>query len=59
MTGSGYEDLHRVPEHLVAEIIDGALIVHPRPAPNHTQGSSLNTMVMVFLGLGRVLWSIQ
>ncbi|BCX89281.1 hypothetical protein MIN45_P1653 [Methylomarinovum tepidoasis] len=36
-----YEDLCRVPEHLVAEIIDGELIVHPRPAPRHAHAASM------------------
>ncbi len=31
-----YEDLLTVPDHMIAEIIDGALITHPRPAPKHT-----------------------
>jgi Uma2 family endonuclease len=31
-----YADLEAVPEHLVAEIIDGALVTHPRPAPRHS-----------------------
>lgn len=35
-----YEDLLRVPEHLVAEIIHGRLITHPRPAPKHAYASS-------------------
>jgi len=30
-----YEDLLRVPEHLVAELIDGELITSPRPASPH------------------------
>jgi len=30
-----YDDLLAVPEHLVAEILFGALITHPRPAPRH------------------------
>lgn len=30
-----YADLLAVPEHLVAEIIDGALETHPRPRPRH------------------------
>jgi Uma2 family endonuclease len=30
-----YEDLVAVPEHLVAEIIDGELHTSPRPAPRH------------------------
>ncbi len=36
-----YEDLCRVPESLVAEIIDGELIVHPRPAPKHARATSM------------------
>jgi len=35
-----YEDLLQVPEHLVAEIINGYLEVHPRPAPKHANASS-------------------
>jgi Uma2 family endonuclease len=31
-----YADLEAVPDHLVAEIIDGALVTHPRPAPRHS-----------------------
>jgi Uma2 family endonuclease len=30
-----YDDLLQVPEHLVAEIVDGELITSPRPAPRH------------------------
>lgn len=30
-----YEDLLAVPEHLVAEIIDGRLVTHPRPRMKH------------------------
>ncbi len=33
-----------VPEHLVAEIIDGELITSPRPAPPHARASSRLTM---------------
>jgi Uma2 family endonuclease len=37
-----YDDLCRVPEHLVAEILDGELIATPRPAPRHAHvGSAL------------------
>ena len=43
-----YADLLRVPEHLVAEIIDGDLYASPRPAPRHADASS---------GLGGVLRS--
>lgn len=30
-----YADLEAVPSHLVAEIIDGELVTHPRPSPRH------------------------
>ena len=32
-----YEDLLAVPEHLVAEILFGTLVTHPRPAPRHAR----------------------
>lgn len=35
-----YEDLCAVPEHLVAEILDGVLITNPRPAARHARASS-------------------
>jgi Uma2 family endonuclease len=35
-----YEDLLQVPEHLVAEILSGRLVTHPRPAPRHLRASS-------------------
>ena len=35
-----YEDLLAVPEHLVAEIINGALVTMPRPAARHAWTSS-------------------
>lgn len=35
-----YEDLLKVPDHLVAEILDGELHVSPRPAPRHADASS-------------------
>ena len=35
-----YDDLLQVPENLVAEIIHGQLITHPRPAPRHAMASS-------------------
>lgn len=37
---ASYEDLLQVPETLVAEIIHGQLITHPRPAPRHARASS-------------------
>ncbi len=35
-----YEDLLGVPEHLVAEIIDGELVTQPRPAAPHALAAS-------------------
>ena len=35
-----YEDLMQVPPHLVAEILSGRLVTHPRPAPRHAVASS-------------------
>src|SRR5688572_23801957 len=35
-----YDDLLKLPEHLVGEIIDGELIASPRPAPPHAVASS-------------------
>jgi Uma2 family endonuclease len=35
-----YEDLLKVPDHLVAEILDGELHTTPRPAPRHASASS-------------------
>jgi Uma2 family endonuclease len=42
-----YDDLLKVPSHLVAEILDGDLHVSPRPAPRHADASS---------GVGGLLW---
>lgn len=36
-----YEDLLAVPEHLVAEILFGRLVTHPRPAPRHAGAASV------------------
>lgn len=36
-----YEDLLQVPEHLVAEILNGELHTHPRPAPRHVRATSI------------------
>jgi Uma2 family endonuclease len=36
-----YADLEAVPPHLVAEIIDGELVTHPRPSPRHGVASSV------------------
>jgi len=35
-----YDDLLKLPEHLVGEIIDGELIVSPRPASPHARAAS-------------------
>lgn len=35
-----YEDLLRVPENMVAELIDGELFVSPRPRPAHARAAS-------------------
>jgi Uma2 family endonuclease len=36
-----YEDLRKVPDHMVAEIIDGELFASPRPALPHALASSM------------------
>src|SRR5262245_12218563 len=36
-----YEDLCKVPDHLVAEILDGELVVSPRPASPHAHAASV------------------
>jgi Uma2 family endonuclease len=36
-----YEDLMQVPDHLVAEIIDGELVTSPRPATPHARACSV------------------
>jgi Uma2 family endonuclease len=35
-----YADLEAVPAHLVAEIIDGEVVTHPRPSPRHSATAS-------------------
>jgi len=37
---ASYEDILRLPENKVGEIVDGALIVSPRPGPRHALASS-------------------
>lgn len=37
-----YADIEAAPEHLVAEIIDGELMTHPRPSPRH--GGAANAL---------------
>lgn len=36
-----YDDVLAVPDHMVAEIINGELIVSPRPAPPHARAASV------------------
>jgi Uma2 family endonuclease len=36
-----YDDVVRLPEHLVGEIVDGELHASPRPAPRHSVASSV------------------
>jgi Uma2 family endonuclease len=49
-----YADLEAVPDHLVAEIIDGALETHPRPHPRHaTAASDLSTLLGLPFRYGR------
>ncbi len=36
-----YDDLRRVPEHMVAEIIEGELVTSPRPASRHAFATSV------------------
>jgi Uncharacterized protein conserved in cyanobacteria len=36
-----YEDLLRVPEHLVAEIVDGELFTSPRPGSRHSHATGV------------------
>lgn len=38
---ASYDDLRRVPDHLVAEILDGELFASPRPAPRHAHAHSV------------------
>jgi len=35
-----YADLEAVPDHLVAEIVDGVLETHPRPRPRHAMAAA-------------------
>ena len=49
-----YEDLAAVPEHLVAEILDGVLYTSPRPAPRHALAhSGLGALLMPPFHFGR------
>ncbi|MCB8838542.1 Uma2 family endonuclease [Aurantimonas sp. VKM B-3413] len=49
-----YADLEAVPSHLVAEILDGELVTHPRPAPKHAAAASyLGAELIDAFGRGR------
>ncbi|MEX6507796.1 Uma2 family endonuclease [Jiella sp. M17.18] len=49
-----YADLEAVPSHLVAEILDGELVTHPRPAPKHAAAAScLGAELVDAFGRGR------
>ncbi|MGH6815137.1 MAG: Uma2 family endonuclease [Hyphomicrobiaceae bacterium] len=49
-----YEDLCMVPDNLVAEILHGRLIAHPRPAPKHSRTASrLGGVLVPPFDLGR------
>src|SRR5262245_41295087 len=43
-TRATYADLEAVPPHLVAEILDGSLVTHPRSSPRH--GGSASALAM-------------
>ena len=48
-----YDDLKAVPPHLVAELIRGRLVTHPRPAPRHIRSSSvIGTLLCAPFDLG-------
>jgi Uma2 family endonuclease len=48
-----YEDLLAVPEPLVAEILFGELVTHPRPLPRHARAAiHLGTILNAPFGLG-------
>jgi Uma2 family endonuclease len=38
---ASYEDILALPEHVIGEIIDGELIVSPRPAPKHALSATV------------------
>jgi Uma2 family endonuclease len=41
-----YQDVIDAPPHMVAELIRGALHLHPRPAPRHSRSSSILGMAI-------------
>ena len=46
MKRATYEDVLNAPEHKVAEILDGELILSPRPAPRHALAASRLGMIL-------------
>ncbi|ORE98812.1 Uma2 family endonuclease [Aurantimonas sp. 22II-16-19i] len=53
-TPATYADLEAVHPHMVAELIDGALVTHPRPAPKHAAAASyLGGEILDAFGRGR------
>ena len=42
-----YDDIVALPENVVGEILDGDLVVHPRPSPRHTDVASTLGGVLV------------
>jgi Uma2 family endonuclease len=48
-----YADIETLPEHLVGEILNGELVVNPRPAPRHANASTvLGGLLVPPFGLG-------
>jgi Uma2 family endonuclease len=45
-TRATYEDLLAVPDHKVAELLDGELFVSPRPAPRHAHAKTVLAVVI-------------
>src|SRR5438132_7717674 len=50
-----YDDLCALPDHMVAEIIDGDLFASPRPASPHALASSMLGAVLI-AGFGGEPW---
>jgi len=44
LTRATYRDVLDAPEHVVAEIIDGTLYTHPRPAPRHATATATSVL---------------
>lgn len=50
----GYADIEALPPHVVGEILDGELVVSPRPWPRHARAASvLGALIGPPCGLGR------